>query len=105
MLWCEQCHTPRRSLLCLHGLCAAWVGRQGTNLICLNCEQGATYYGSAWAHRDTSPLFTSTYCPALLIEVLGPTVRVSALYWLDKVCMVRHPPARLLPTTTPRTSP
>jgi hypothetical protein len=45
----------------LHG--STRVGRQGTNLICLDWEQGATYYGNAWANRHTSPLFTSTYCP------------------------------------------
>ena len=70
---------------------AARFCSQGTDPTCLDWEQGATYYGNAWAHRHTSPLFTSTYCPALLIEVLGPTVRVSAVYWLDKVCMVRRP--------------
>lgn len=51
--------------------------------------QGATYFGNGWAHRTSSQLFATTYCRALLLEVLGPTVRVSALYWLDKVCMVR----------------
>ena len=79
------------------------VGRQRTNLICLlDWGQAATYYGNAWAQRYTSTPFTSTYCPALLLEVLGPNFRVSALYWLDKVCMVRPPPhhTRLLPTTT-----
>ncbi|PNH01116.1 hypothetical protein TSOC_013011 [Tetrabaena socialis] len=51
--------------------------------------QGATYYGVFWEVRRQSSFFKGTCCPALLLEVVGPHLRVSALYWLDDV--VVHP--------------
>lgn len=47
--------------------------------------QGAVYYGMWWEHRKTSPFFLSTCCPALLIEVVGPMIRASALTFMGKV--------------------
>ncbi|KAG2431123.1 hypothetical protein HXX76_009653 [Chlamydomonas incerta] len=47
--------------------------------------QGACYYGVFWGTRPGSPYKQSTCCPALLLEVVGPTLRVSALYWARTV--------------------
>jgi hypothetical protein len=47
--------------------------------------QGATYYGIFWQARQHSPYLQRTCCPALLLEVVGPHLRVSALYWLQQV--------------------
>ncbi len=47
--------------------------------------QGAAHYGIFWHSRRTSSFFRQTCCPALLLEVVGPHLRVSALYWPDKV--------------------
>ncbi len=47
--------------------------------------QGTAYYGLFWKSRCTSIYFQRTCCPALLLEAVGPHLRVSALYWLDKV--------------------
>jgi hypothetical protein len=47
--------------------------------------QGATYYGIFWQAREKYPFLQATCCPALLLEVVGPHLRVSALYWLQSV--------------------
>ncbi len=47
--------------------------------------RGAARYGMFWQSRCTSIFFQQTCCPALLLEVVGPLLRVSALYWPDKV--------------------
>ena len=47
--------------------------------------QGASYYGIWWQARQQSPFLQRTCCPALLLEVVGPHLRVSALYWLHSV--------------------
>ncbi|KAG2436915.1 hypothetical protein HXX76_006434 [Chlamydomonas incerta] len=47
--------------------------------------QGACYYGLFWGTRPGSPYKQNTCCPALLLEVVGPTLRVSALYWARTV--------------------
>ncbi|KAG2428346.1 hypothetical protein HXX76_010492 [Chlamydomonas incerta] len=47
--------------------------------------QGACNYGLFWGTRPGSPYKRNTCCPALLLEVVGPTLRVSALYWAKTV--------------------
>eukprot|EP00198_Chlamydomonas_reinhardtii_P000694 XP_001690029.1 predicted protein [Chlamydomonas reinhardtii] len=47
--------------------------------------QGACYYGVFWGTRPGSPYKQNTCCPALLLEVAGPMLRVSALYWARTV--------------------
>jgi hypothetical protein len=49
--------------------------------------EGAAYYGVFWEARRTSAFYHRTCCPALLLEVVGPLLRVSALYWLSNVTL------------------
>ncbi|KAG2486858.1 hypothetical protein HYH03_014541 [Edaphochlamys debaryana] len=58
--------------------------------------QGFGYYSKFWASRlvdttgkysDLHNAFRRTCCPALLIEVLGPLLRVSSLAWLGRIVL------------------
>ncbi|PNH07961.1 hypothetical protein TSOC_005547 [Tetrabaena socialis] len=47
--------------------------------------QGANYLLHFWRGRADSDAFRNTCCPALLLEVVGPHMRLSAMAWLDRV--------------------
>ncbi|PNW71056.1 hypothetical protein CHLRE_17g744697v5 [Chlamydomonas reinhardtii] len=47
--------------------------------------QGANYHMHFWRQRAQSSIFKYTRCPAFLLEVVGPHVRLSAVAWLNRV--------------------
>ncbi|KXZ54770.1 hypothetical protein GPECTOR_4g840 [Gonium pectorale] len=62
--------------------------------------EGAGYYGEFFSSRlgaglqpvegvslQLETVFKTTCCPALLVEVLGPHLRVSSLAWLDRITL------------------
>ena len=66
-----------------HELCTGTKGKPDA------CYQATAYYAHFYGSRTSSPLFQHTPCPAVLLEVLGPHIRVSALSWMgEKVSVV-----------------
>ncbi|KAG2495000.1 hypothetical protein HYH03_006933 [Edaphochlamys debaryana] len=50
--------------------------------------RGANYHLHFWRHRaGSSEAFRTSCCPAFLLEVVGPHVRLSSLAWLDRVTL------------------
>ncbi|KAG2489515.1 hypothetical protein HYH03_011966 [Edaphochlamys debaryana] len=49
--------------------------------------QGACYHGWFWRGRKGTDAFRDTRCPAFLLEVVGPHVRLSAVFWLERVTL------------------
>ena len=66
-----------------HELCTGTTGKPDA------CHQATAYYAHFYGNLSSSPLFQHTPCPAVLLEILGPHIRVSALSWMgEKVSVV-----------------
>jgi hypothetical protein len=66
-----------------HELCTGTKGKPDA------CYQATAYYAHFYGSRTSSPLFQHTPCPTVLLEILGPHIRVSALSWMgEKVSVV-----------------
>ncbi|GIL42556.1 hypothetical protein Vafri_518 [Volvox africanus] len=66
--------------------------------------QGANYHLQFWLKRTNSRIFKETCCPAFLLEVVGPHVRLSALAWVDRVTLFPLTPLLNLLPVHPRTA-